>query len=186
MALTPTWLPTPFFWRSAALLLCFRGLLLSPSVQLLLFSNLAWHIKLYKHTYLWDLIILTYIRGITWNSTLHFTLHLRCITVQNITGKVSTTCELLLPNGCHTTGCTPFPSSNHLSPVIYFMCLHFLQQAAHALRPICACRGKWERGSDLLDSTSFSPVSPLQPWPAWKNRQEHLEYYRHTATSGAQ
>lgn len=41
--------------------------------------------------------------------------------------------------------------------LLFFSCACVLQRPAHAPRPICAW---WKRGSDLLDSTSFS----RSPW----------------------
>lgn len=86
-----------------------------------------------------------------------FTFSLHCITLKDVTGKVSTTCDLQLPNGCQrTTGCTTFPSPNHLSPVIYFMCLRFTAASPRSETNLCL-QGQQKRGSDLLDSTSFNP-----------------------------
>lgn len=53
-----------------------------------------------------------------------------------------------------------FLPPNHLSPVIYFMCLRFTTSGPRSETNLCL-QGQRRRGSDLLDSTSFNPYPCL-------------------------
>lgn len=109
-------------------------------------------------------------------SSLFFKFNPHCFTLQNITGEVSTKCDLQLPNGCQrTTGCS---LRRFLPPLIclllFISCACIIQQLAHATGPICAVgvgERKW-----LARQHFLRPVSLPRLWAAWKNRQEHLEY----------